>query len=74
MTPTPLPRSAFLRCPRPLVGVASLLAVFLRRSYGLGPERLTCYAFEPPPCMDLELAQSCAGTTRLPACPPAAAM
>ena len=54
--------------------MASLLAVFLRRSYGLGPERLTCYAFEPPPCMDLELAQSCAGTTRLPACPPAAAM
>ena len=64
--PSPCPAHASLS------GVASLLAVFLRRSYGLGPERLHCYAFEAPACMDLELALSCTGTP-LPACLPAAA-
>ncbi|EFN52035.1 hypothetical protein CHLNCDRAFT_139223 [Chlorella variabilis] len=39
-------------------GVASLLAVYLRNR-GLGADRLRCWAYETPACMDLELAQGC---------------
>ena len=40
--------------------MASLLAVYLRNR-GLGADRLRCWAYETPACMDLELAQGCSG-------------
>ncbi|KAL4435196.1 hypothetical protein ABPG77_001878 [Micractinium sp. CCAP 211/92] len=39
-------------------GVASLLAVYLWNR-GVGPDRLHCWAFETPACMDLQLAKAC---------------
>lgn len=40
-------------------GVCSLLAVHLRQK-GFTHENLRCFAYEPPACMDLPLAEACA--------------
>lgn len=46
--------------PNPSAGVASLLAVYLHNR-GLPVERLQCWAYETPACMDLALAHACSG-------------
>ncbi len=50
----------------PAAGVASLLAVYLRNR-GLPAERLQCWAYETPACMDLSLAHACSGGECTPA-------
>lgn len=65
-----------LPCPavvlRPTAGVASLLSIYLWNR-GMGSDRLHCWAFETPACMDLRLAQACTGRKGSAAAPPAAA-
>lgn len=56
---TTLPYACTSGC-LPAAGVASLVAVWLRNRLP-SSERLRCYAFEAPACMDLRLAQACAG-------------
>ncbi len=41
-------------------GVASILALHLKqKKYGFTAETLQCFAFEPPACLDLPLAEAC---------------
>jgi len=41
-------------------GVASIVALYLKqRKYGFDSTSLQCFAFEPPACLDLSLAEAC---------------